>query len=243
MIYGIISDIHSNTEALEAVLARLTGVEAYLCLGDIVGYGPEPSACLERLRGLPNLTCIAGNHDLAATGHYNLDWFNPYARAAVEWTGEQLSPEEHRYLTNLPLRAEVAGATLTHGSLPEPMDYITECAEARACFAEFAGPLCFVGHTHVAEVYRQREGTQACAQESLRRGGEVAIEDGLRYILNPGSIGQPRDGNPAAGCAVWDTEAGTLVVHRVQYEIPAVQGKMRKVGLPEYLAERLGRGG
>ncbi len=243
MVYGLISDIHANLEAFEAVLAELAGVDAYLCLGDIVGYGPDPTACVERLRELPGLICVAGNHDLAAVGRYDLDWFNPYARAAIEWTAHQISSDDASYLSALPLTVEAAGATLVHGSLPEPMDYITDTQAALVCFQAMPGRLCFVGHTHVAEYYRQRPGDASAEQRSLYSGGRVECKPEFRCIINVGSVGQPRDGNPAASCGLFDPEAGTVEVRRVGYDIAAVQRKMRAARLPEYLAERLSRGG
>jgi diadenosine tetraphosphatase ApaH/serine/threonine PP2A family protein phosphatase len=243
MVYGLISDIHANREAFEAVLAELAGVDAYLCLGDVVGYGPDPVACLQRLRELPGLACVAGNHDLAAVGRYDLEWFNPYARAAVEWTAEQLTPDDESYLGSLPLQSEAAGVTLVHGSLPEPMDYIIDPRAALVCFQAMPGRICFVGHTHVAEYYRQDGRRLLPEQLPLYQGGRVAFEAGRRYIVNIGSVGQPRDGNPAASCGLFDPESESVEVRRVGYDIAAVQRKMRKARLPEYLAERLTRGG
>ncbi len=242
MIYGLISDIHSNLEALDAVLAGLAGVEAFLCLGDIVGYGPDPVACLARVRTLPSLECIVGNHDLAAIGQYDLEWFNPYARAAVEWTAAQLSADEREYLGALPLRREVAGAVLVHGSLPEPMEYVTSPQEALDCFDAFGGSLCFVGHTHITEFYRRRGGEPHCDQIGLSGGGRIRLEREWRYLINPGSVGQPRDGNPEASFGIYDSRAQTVELRRVGYDIAAVQRKMQAAGLPQYLIERLPRG-
>jgi diadenosine tetraphosphatase ApaH/serine/threonine PP2A family protein phosphatase len=242
MIYGLISDIHANLEAFEAVLAELAGVEAFVCLGDIVGYGPDPGACVERVRGLPHLTCIAGNHDLAAIGQYDLAWFNPHAREAIEWTAEQLSADQKEFLASLQPKAEVGGAVIAHGSLAEPMAYITSIEEAMVCFEKMTGALCFVGHTHVAEQYRNRAGTEFCDHMPLWDGGAVEVKPELRYIINPGAIGQPRDGNPKASFGVWEGDAGRVEVRRVEYDIAAVQEKMKREGLPEYLVERLARG-
>jgi len=242
MIYGLISDIHGNLEAFEVVLAELKGVDAFLCLGDIVGYGPDPGACVDRTRELPNLTCVVGNHDLAAIGEYDLSWFNPYARRAIEWTAERLAPDQRRFLSSLRPTAVVGEVTLVHGSLASPMAYITGKQEALECFRVMAGSLCFVGHTHIAEHYRNRGRTEACDQTSLWGGGSIALEPGLRYIINPGAIGQPRDGNPAASFGTYDSEAGTIEVRRVPYDVGAVQEKMRAAGLPAYLAMRLSQG-
>jgi len=242
MTYGLISDIHANLEAFEAVLADLAGVDAYLCLGDIVGYGPDPGACIDRLCALPQLTCVVGNHDLAAIGRYDLGWFNPYARDAIVWTSDQLSPEHNSYLASLPLTAEAAGAVLVHGALPEHMEYTTTPQEAMTTFEAFSGPLCFIGHTHVAEYYRHRPGTRLCAQASLWSGGRILLDPEVRFVVNPGSIGQPRDDNPHASFGIYDTDARVIEVKRLRYDIRAVQTKMRKAKLPGYLIERLGRG-
>jgi len=242
MTYGLISDIHGNLEALEAVLSELEGVEGFLCLGDIVGYGADPRACLERVRGLRNLTCIAGNHDLAGIGRYDLNWFNPLARAAIEWTSQQLATEERSYLASLPLTVEVEEAIAVHGSLPEPMEYITTPQEARECFDAMSGPLVFVGHTHMAEYYRVLRETRSPEQVSLFSGGRISLEPQVRYVVNPGAIGQPRDGNPAASFGVWDPSAHAVETRRASYDIERAQEKMRRAGLPEYLIARLAVG-
>ena len=248
MIYGLISDIHGNLEALEATLGELNGVDAFICLGDIVGYGPDPGPCVERVKGLPELTCLAGNHDLAAIGQYDLTWFNSHARAAIEWTAERISADQRQFLGSLKPVAEVGEAALAHGSLVEPMAYITTLQEALVCFEAMTGRLCFVGHTHVAEHYRNRSGTRFGDQTSLWNGGTVKVgpprpvQAGLRYIINPGAVGQPRDGNPRASFGVWDTEAGVVEVKRAEYDVEAVQGKMREAELPAYLVERLAVG-
>jgi diadenosine tetraphosphatase ApaH/serine/threonine PP2A family protein phosphatase len=242
MIYGLISDIHANLEAFEAVLAELAGVEAYLCLGDIVGYGPDPSACVRRVQQLPGLACVVGNHDLAAAGRYDLNWFNPLARQAIVWTAGQLSAQEKSYLAALPLRAEAAGAMLVHGALPNEMDYVTTAEEAVTTLDAFSGALCLIGHTHVAEHYRNRPGTRFCEQIAFGAGGHIALEPHLRYLVNPGSIGQPRDGDPRASFGTYDTEKRRIEVRRVPYDIKRVQARMRGAGLPGPLIERLARG-
>jgi len=239
MTYGLISDIHGNLEAFDAVLEALDSVDAFLCLGDIIGYGADPALCLEKLRSLPGLLCVAGNHDLAAVGRYDISWFNPFARAAVEWTAEQLSDEQTSYLRNLPLTAHVEGAILVHGSLPDEMGYVTSPQEARACFDAMPGDTAFIGHTHVAEYYQIPRGTMPPTQVSLWSGGAVDLRDDLRYIINPGAVGQPRDGNPAASFGIWDVEARTVEIKRVPYDVEKAQAKIGSAGLPDYLSERL----
>jgi len=242
MIYGLLSDIHANLEACEAVLADLAGVDAYLCLGDIVGYGPDPAACLERVRRLPGLVCVAGNHDLAAADRYDLNWFNRQAREAIEWTSRQLTSEQKGYLSALPLTAEVAQATLVHGSLPDHMEYVAAVRDALRCFDAMPGPLCFIGHTHVAECFLRRGKSRFCEHMSLLTGGEIVLDSSPRYLVNCGSVGQPRDGNPAASYGIWEVEARLLEMRRVEYDVAAVQRKMRQAGLPPFLADRLSRG-
>jgi len=242
MTYGLISDIHANLEALDAVLAELSGVDGFVCLGDIVGYGADPGACVDKVRSLPNLTCVAGNHDLAAVGRYDLGWFNSLARDAIQWTSRQLSAEQKSFLASLPLSAHVEQAVAVHGSLPDEMAYITTPQEARVCFDAMPGELALIGHTHVAEYYRLRRSTRFPEQISLRSGGEIAFEPEHRYIVNAGAIGQPRDGNPAASFGLWEVEAGTLETRRVGYDVERQQEKMQAADLPEYLITRLSVG-
>ena len=242
MVYGLISDIHGSLEALEAVLAELKDCDAFLCLGDLVGYGPDPEACIDRVRELPGLVCIAGNHDLAVVNRFDVTWFNDHAREAVFWTQRQLSSEHLAYLASLPLRARAADAELVHGSLPNEMDYITTAWEAASCFEAMVGDLCFVGHTHVAEYYWQRDHSCLPEQKALWSGGTVPLAEDLRYIVNPGGVGQPRDGNRAASCGLYNTESRSVEVRRVAYDVESVQAKMREARLPEYLASRLAKG-
>jgi diadenosine tetraphosphatase ApaH/serine/threonine PP2A family protein phosphatase len=242
MTYALISDIHGNLEAFDAVLAALPDVDGFLCLGDIVGYGPDPGGCVDRLRELPNLTCVAGNHDLAAIGRYDINWFNRYAGQAILWTAEQLTAEQKAHLSSLPLAADVPEAVLVHGSLAEPMAYITSVQEAMDCFDEMPDGLCFVGHTHIAEYYRRRNAARSCDQVSLWSGGVLSLEADLSYIVNPGAIGQPRDGNPTASFGLYDPDGGRIETRRVEYPVERVQDRMRDAGLPQYLVERLARG-
>jgi predicted phosphodiesterase len=277
MKYGILSDIHANAEALETVLAQLRAenVAGYICLGDIVGYGPDPNECVAAVRALPNLVCIAGNHDLAAVGKYDLQLFNPHAREALSWTVGQLTPEHIKFLVALPLTESRYPLVIVHGALPDPMDYILSAGEARATFNEFSSPACLIGHTHIAEYYRQsttaqpfgdwplpdrsksEETTDKTAkthlqqdnnggipveQVSLISGGDIPLKAGFRYIINPGSIGQPRDANPKAAFGIWDEEANTFAIRRIAYNIRRTQRRMMDAGLPPYLVQRLAVG-
>lgn len=235
----LLADVHSNLEALQAVMrdAEARGpVDALWCLGDQVGYGPDPGACLKVLKEAGAL-CIAGNHDAAAVGAVPLDPFNEYAAAAAVWTSRQLTEEEGDYLAGLPVKLQVEECTLVHGSPRNPLwEYLVGQEETQENFAHFGTPLCLIGHTHLPSVFeRGREG------EWLSSGQRVEVT-GRRLIYNPGGVGQPRDGDPRASYAVFDTDAGAITHYRVEYDIPAVQARMAEAGLPGYLIERLARG-
>jgi diadenosine tetraphosphatase ApaH/serine/threonine PP2A family protein phosphatase len=242
MTYGLISDIHANIEAFDAVLEKLAGADAFLCMGDVVGYGPDPGPCIDRLRSLPNLTCIAGNHDLAAAGLTGLGRFNPHARHAIDWTMLQLSDDHRQYLARLRPAAYVEDAELVHGALPNYMDYITSPDEAMITFAEMRGSLTFIGHTHVTECYRNRPETDYCEQTGSPKGIIIELNPSFRYIINPGSVGQPRDGNAEASFGLYDIEARTVALRRVPYDYKRTQRKMRRAGLPAFLVDRLSQG-
>jgi predicted phosphodiesterase len=242
MTYGLISDIHANIEAFDAVLAKLADVDAFLCMGDIVGYGPDPGACIDRLRDLPNLTCIAGNHDHACVELYGLGWFNTHALHAIKWTMSQLSDDHKKFLASLHLTAKAEDAFLVHGALPNYMDYITSPSEAMVTFEEMPGCLTFVGHTHVTECYRNKKETSFCEQTALQRGGEITLHPDIRYIINPGSVGQPRDGSSHASFGSYSPETRVVRLHRVRYEFRKVQRKMRRAGLSQFLIDRLSQG-
>jgi len=242
MRFGVIADIHGNLDALMAVLADMGTVDRVLCLGDLVGYGPEPNECCARIRQLPGLVCVVGNHDLAAIGRVETESFNPWARAAIEWTARTLAPEHATFLAGLPLTAQVNGITLVHGLLPEPMDYLLSAADAGRMFDAMTTPVGLVGHTHLAEYFlREPNGTE-CRHIPLWEGGEVMFREGCRYIVNCGGVGQPRDGNPKASYGVVDSDLGGIFVRRVGYPIERVQAKMLAAALPEPLARRLSVG-
>jgi diadenosine tetraphosphatase ApaH/serine/threonine PP2A family protein phosphatase len=248
MRIAIISDIHANLEALEAVLASIGPADRFICLGDIVGYGPDPNECVERVRILPGLVCVAGNHDLAAVGKYDHDWFNAHARAAIEWTQQHLSQSSRQLLEQLPPTAQMEELTLVHGALPEPMDYITGPAEALSTFQTMPTSVCLIGHTHIAEYYwvpvpaGKPASLGDVEHEYLTDGGSIALEPESAYVINCGSVGQPRDGNPDAACGIFDDERRTIEVRRVPYPIEQVQRKMREADLPFLLIERLSYG-
>ena len=242
--YGIISDVHSNLEALEVALDFLRDVDVLLCVGDVVGYGPDPNACCDVLRERRIVT-VLGNHDAAVVGRTPLDWFNPIAREAIEWTRDQLTAENRAFLEGLPPVHGVEHFVLAHGSLssPEKFEYVTSPWEARATFAEMGRHrLCFIGHTHLAEFYSQKSGETSAGQINMAAGGTVELKPAFLYIINCGSVGQPRDYNPKAAVGVYDTEAETVSIERLDYPIAETQEKMRAAGLPEPLSERLEAG-
>ena len=239
----IVADMHSNLEAFEAVLARAAAggpIDRLWCLGDIVGYAADPGACLALLRRYPHAAVI-GNHDLAAIGALSTAEFNPMAARAAAWSGEHLSAEEHRYLSSLPFVLVEDDFTLVHGSLRSPeWEYLlsAEAAEDHFRFQETAYGL--VGHSHVPFVAEEREGSPPTM--GPLQDGDVLELDQDRLIINPGGVGQPRDGDPRASYAVYDSEARTLVLHRVEYDLGTAQRKIREAGLPSYLADRLAHG-
>ena len=240
MRYAILSDIHGNLEALRAVLADCAaGADAVLCLGDTVGYGAEPLACVELVAERAEAV-VGGNHEHAVAGRLDLAWFNRYARAAAEWTREQLDDDHRAYLGALPLVREVAEATLVHASpaQPEEWDYLVSAEDGFAAFAHFATRWCFVGHSHVPGAWSLGSSGPEHHPEVVR----LPQERGRRYIVNVGSVGQPRDRDPRAAYAVWDVEAGHVEIRRVTYDVTAARRKIVAAGLPRFLADRLAAG-
>ena len=243
MRYGIISDVHSNLEALTAVLAELdsTGVDQLICLGDIVGYGPSPNECCTILRERECIA-IAGNHDEAAASESGIDYFSPLAREAIEWNRAALTRDHLAYLAALKReRSFEEGFDIVHGAPVHHFDYILDVIDAQAAFGRTAASLTFVGHSHIAEVYYQ-DGDGRTYQQRLLHGGRVDISDAYRYIVNPGSVGQPRDRNPQAAFGVIDIAAGYVEVRRVSYDIKSVQERIARTRLPSQLGERLSIG-
>jgi diadenosine tetraphosphatase ApaH/serine/threonine PP2A family protein phosphatase len=238
--YAVVSDIHGNLEALDAVLADATGrADAVLCLGDIVGYGADPRPCIERL-AVRAQVITAGNHEHAVAGLLDLDWFNRYARAAAEWTREHLDDDHRSYLARLPLVAEVGDATLVHASPdhPEEWEYLLSAEDGFRAFAAFATRLCFVGHSHLPGVWS----LGSTGPEWIPGAAEVDLEHGRRYLVNVGSVGQPRDRDPRAAYALWDAERGAIAIRRVVYDVEGARRKIIAGGLPQYLADRLAWG-
>jgi diadenosine tetraphosphatase ApaH/serine/threonine PP2A family protein phosphatase len=244
MRIAVISDIHANLEALRAVLADIDarGVDAIWCLGDLVGYGPEPNACVELIRERAEI-CLGGNHDLAALGDLDIARFNVDAAQVAEWTHATLTPEARRYLSMLPNRLVQDPFTLAHGSPREPVwEYVLSYAVAQRNFQILTTPYCLVGHTHYPSVWRRPAGaTTELDCLPLKDQDEVTLDEDM-LILNPGSVGQPRDGDPRASYLLIDLPNGLAQNHRVEYDIAATQARMRELGLPPRLIERLAMG-
>jgi diadenosine tetraphosphatase ApaH/serine/threonine PP2A family protein phosphatase len=233
---AVVSDIHSNILALDAVLAKVGSVDAIWHLGDVVGYGPEPDAVVGRLTELGAIG-VRGNHDAAASGGTEIDWFNPDAKAAMEWTRLAISETTRAWLAALPLRRLESDFTLVHGSPRDPIwEYVTSPALARAALSAISTEHGLHGHTHVPIAFTQVDGRMRTL--APRAGNTVVLGEG-RTFLNPGSVGQPRDGDPRASCLVLDTVAGTATWQRAKYDVDAVGEAMRAAGLPARLAERL----
>lgn len=236
MKYAIISDIHANYDALESVLADIEKekVDQILCLGDIVGYGPQPKECIAKIQELGCIT-VAGNHDFAAIGKTNIEYFNIYAKEATLWTQKTLNDEEKEFLNNLPLVKHFDGFTIVHATLyaPELFDYIQTSYDAYLSLQILEGQVCFLGHSHVPITFFQEE------MISYTLSPEIKLTDGMKALVNVGSVGQPRDDNPKAAYAIYDTDQKMIWIKRVEYDVEKVGEKIRKAGLPEVLAERL----
>jgi diadenosine tetraphosphatase ApaH/serine/threonine PP2A family protein phosphatase len=238
--YAVVSDIHGNLEALRAVLADAAPrADDVLCLGDVVGYGADPVACVD-LIGARAGAVVAGNHEHAVTGAMSLSWFNRYARAAAEWTRTQLDTDCRSYLSALPLTTEVHDATLVHASprQPDEWEYLVSEADGLEAFDAFATRLCFVGHSHVPAMWS----LGSSGPDYARGDVDVTLDSGRRYIVNVGSVGQPRDRDPRAAYALWDADARRVTIRRVAYDVAGARAKIEAAGLPRFLSERLAAG-
>jgi predicted phosphodiesterase len=239
MRIAVLSDIHSNLVALDAVLAALGPVDAIWQLGDVVGYGPEPDRVVARLIEV-GAVGVRGNHDSAAVGGEEAQHFNVDARTAIEWTRRVIRPATVAYLEALPELLLEADFTLVHGSPRSPIwEYVTSTPVARANLAAIATTYCLHGHTHVPTVFRDDDG--AIELIAPRDGSSLTL-DHRGVLLNPGSVGQPRDGDRDASYLVIDTDQAAVTWHRVAYDIAATQAAMRRVDLPRRLIDRLDHG-
>jgi len=236
--YLIVSDIHANLVALQTVLADAPGFDEIWCLGDLVGYGPNPNECIERIQEFPHLS-LAGNHDWAALGKLDIRNFNTDARAATIWTQSKLSATSREYLSSLPTHLEKDGFYMAHASPREPVwEYILDANVAYANFAHFSSPFCLVGHTHIPLIFELNEERQRCEIMIPPLNGRLDLAN-RRMIINPGSVGQPRDGDPWASYAILDTGNMTWEFHRVAYPVEITQERMRARDLPPRLIDRL----
>ena len=237
---AILGDIHANLDALNVVLddCRAQGVEEYLCTGDVVGYNACPHECLEVIRGM-GCPVMMGNHDFYVSTAQDLDDFNPHAAAVVQWTREQLSEDELRWLRELPFTRTVKGVTLVHATMdrPENFGYVFDNLQADANFTAQKTPLSFHGHTHCPMIYEHSiQGVFRIDPQDFR------LQMGRKYFINVGSVGQPRDGDPRATYVIYDSVAKTVRFRRLEYDVAAAQARIRAAGLPERLAERLAFG-
>lgn len=237
----VLSDIHANLTALQAVLQDAGPVDATWCLGDVVGYGPDPNECVALLRQQANLTCLLGNHDAAVLGRIPLETFNNDARRSIEWIERVITAEAIGFLRKLPEKIVVNGVTLVHGSPRNPVwEYILDLYNAAQNFSHFDTQICMVGHTHLPIAYLAIENPRDLLWTIPEEGKGITIES--RAILNPGSVGQPRDHDPRASYAIYDSEANHWLVRRVEYDVYAVQKRIRAADLPSRHALRLVEG-
>ncbi len=241
MKYAIISDIHGNLEAFQKVLTEIRsmkGISKVVCLGDIVGYGADPQKCIDLTRGNSDII-IAGNHDYAAVGKTDVSLFNPVAREAALWTGEVLKVDYISFLKRLPLISTVDNLHFAHGSLykPDEWRYLLSIPQTHIDFEIMEHDILFIGHSHIPVIFENNDNKIRIITDY-----EVDLDKDAKYIINSGSIGQPRDFDPRASFVIYDSEKRYIKIIRVEYNIREAQRKIRAAGLPDILAERLGYG-
>ncbi len=236
MKHAILSDIHGNLDALEAVLAsaKAEGVDEFLCLGDVVGYGAQPRECLDLVQTICSHV-VAGNHDFAVFGRIETEFFNAHAKRSTAWTREQLGEERLEFLGSLPLVEHCDGFSIVHATLdtPELFGYVHSTYDAFLSLCRLPGDVCFIGHSHVPITFTRRRFITYSFES------EVTIERGVKTLVNVGSVGQPRDNCPLAAYAIYDSTARLVCIRRVPYDVDAAAHKIREAGLPEILGERL----
>lgn len=238
MRYGIFSDVHSNLEALQACLSayKEENIDKYLCIGDVVGYGANPGECIDKVRQISAFTC-AGNHDWASVNLFSLEHFNPYAREAVIWTKDNLRESDRVFLESLKLVFIDSEITLVHGTLDHPneFNYLTDAYIAEETFKLMSTNVCFVGHTHNPGVFSKDNKDHIY----YRKESQMYLNETDRYVVNVGSVGQPRDGNPDAAFCIYDTEKRSMEIKRASYDIKTARSKIIDKGLPKFLGDRL----
>jgi predicted phosphodiesterase len=245
--YLVLSDIHANLEALEAVLATAAAqrYDRVLVLGDLVGYGADPNAVVDRVRGLGPAASIRGNHDKVACGIEDAEGFNLVARHAIEWTHATLTDANRAYLEALPAGPMLVDGVveICHGTTFDEDAYVFDELDALRSLESSRAPVCLFGHTHIPVAFRQApEGLEIHVADRGIDTLTVPFEEGSRYLVNPGSVGQPRDGNPRAAFGILDSEARSIDLVRVTYPVALAQAKIVRAGLPDMLAKRLGQG-
>ena len=241
MKIGIFADVHSNLEALESIFKALDRgkIDSYVCLGDMVGYGPDPNLCVKKIKDITTHVVI-GNHDYAALGRMPIVIFNESARKIVEWTQHTIKPEIIQYLENLPLTIVDDNITYVHATPvdPESWHYISTFGHAIQSFEAMTTSLCFVGHSHAPVAFIQNEEDEIL----IKNTNNLEIKKKNKYIINVGSVGQPRDGDPRSCCGIFDTDNMKFELLRIEYPIKLVQKKMSDYNFPSYLINRLSRG-
>ncbi len=239
----IVSDIHANLPALQAVLEDAAPFDQVWCLGDIVGYGPDPNECIEAIRVLPELQCVKGNHDAAILGEIDITAFNYEARESLEWLETELLPENKDWLSELPEKITFDPFTLTHGSPRNPVwEYIMDLRTARENMSQFDTQFCLVGHTHIPCIFKM-DGEKPESTHLYLVSPDESFTLDKKCIINPGSVGQPRDHNPLASYLIYDDqEELPWVYQRVAYDIEEVQMRILTAGLPQRHASRLSEG-
>lgn len=241
MKYAIISDIHANLAALQHVFKHIDTLncDRIVCLGDIVGYGPFPNECCEIIQEKADI-CIIGNHDHAAIGRTLTEYFNKYAKSALEWTTRELSQKNRRFLEECPAQVKENDLLFVHAAPIEPLswNYILSLYDAEDNFHSFDEKVCFIGHSHVPAVISYEDGEFPAYEQ----GPRVKLYDGFRYIINVGSVGQPRDKNPEACFGIYNTKSSLFQLERATYNIQETQTAMQRKGLPTFLIERLALG-
>ncbi|HEV2261192.1 MAG TPA: metallophosphoesterase family protein [Candidatus Rubrimentiphilum sp.] len=240
MRYAVVSDIHGNLESLQAAFALLRPDDRILCLGDIVGYGPDPNACVQMIRDRATET-VLGNHEVAAVDNFGVEYFNPAARSAIEWTQGVLDKPNAEWLNSLSYEVRHPEFLMVHGAPVHYFEYILDKRRAKAAFERTDAPIIFVGHTHVAEYY-VLEPDGSVGHEHRQHGGELILDPQKRYIIDVGSVGQPRDLNPQPSFVFYEPHERRVQWVRYDYPIAKVQEKIRVAGLPEVLAVRLDQG-
>ena len=244
MRYGVFSDVHSNLEALEAVLAafRKERIQSFLCLGDIVGYGPNPNECVEKIAALKKVQLTGGSHDFASVGLKETTWFNDMAARALNYTKRKLKEENKNFLMRLPRLVDGSLFTMAHGSPRDPIDeYLLTARQYLDNLEFFRTPICLIGHTHVPCVF-YTDSLGVIQHRPFAEGAAFNLDPQGKTIVNVGSVGQPRDGDVRACGVIYDTEKSEVKLIRCDYDIGAVQSKMRQASLPLFLIERLNYG-